>query len=364
MREATSGESDAIPIRVLEREEALRPERIPVRAEEFLNLLGIPTLISVKGRDTSRTRIVATLLHGNEPSGLRAVHAWLQTGHVPAVNALILVAAVRTALELPSFAHRFLPGRIDLNRCWFPPFEGRAGPFAREVLRLLRESRAESLVDLHNNTGHSPPYGVGPITGAAELNLTSFFAERFVHSPLQLGTLVEATGKDFPSVSVECGRSGDPAADATALAGLERYLAEDHIERRRVNAKRMDVFVDPVRVSVRDGVELAFGEGPIAGTDFTVALDIDRHNFERLDPGVPIGWLGSRTVWPLEAVGEERREISRDLFAVRGNVLETRQPLIPIMMTANRRNALDDCLFYVVGRAETPGSGDAMGSGP
>jgi hypothetical protein len=348
MREAKTLGSDAIPIRVLEREAALPPERVPEQPEEFLNLLGVSTLISVTGRDTSRTRIVATLLHGNEPSGLRAAHAWLRTGQVPAVNALIFVAAVRTALETPAFTHRFLPGRVDLNRCWLPPLEGQVGSFAQEVLRLLRQSNAESLVDLHNNSGHNPPYGVGPDPGAAEFNLVAFFAERFVHSPLQLGTLVEATRDDFPSVSVECGRAGDPAADAAALSGLERYLAADRIERRRVMTERMDVFTDPLRVSVRPGVELAFGEGPVRSADFTVARDIDRHNFERLAPGVPIGWIREGADWPLEALGEERRDLSRGLFALRDGVLETRKSIVPIMMTTSRRNALDDCLFYVV----------------
>jgi hypothetical protein len=347
--------SDAIPIRVVEREESLRPEQIPARVEDFLGLLASPVLISAKGRDPRRTRIVATLLHGNEPSGLRAVHAWLRTGSVPAVNALILVAAIRTALAPPGFAHRFLPGRNDLNRCWFPPFETPAGRFAREVLRLLRESNAESLVDLHNNTGHNPPYGVGPVPGAAELHLVSFFAERFVHSPLQLGTLVEATRSDFPSVSVECGRSGDPAADASALAGLEAYLTEERLEPRPPWAKRMEVFVDPVRVSVREGMGLAFGDGPVAGADLTVARGIDRHNFERLEQGSVIGWLGPRGLWPVEAIGESSRDRSQDLFRARGGVLETRRPLTPIMMTSNRRGVLDDCLFYVVGRGEALG---------
>jgi hypothetical protein len=162
MREGRGGVSDALPIRVLERETALQAERIPARVEDFLGLLGDASMITVKGRDTSRTRIVATLLHGNEPSGARAVRTWLATGQVPAVNAVIFVAAVRTALVPPGFANRFLPDRSDLNRCWLPPFDGRAGVFAHEVLRLLRESNAESLVDLHNNSGHNPPYGVSP----------------------------------------------------------------------------------------------------------------------------------------------------------------------------------------------------------
>jgi hypothetical protein len=121
----------------------------------------------------------------------------------------------------------------------------------------------------------------------------------------------------------------------------------------------MDVFVDPVRVCVRDGVELAFGDGPVTGADFTVARDIDRHNFERLETGAPIGWLGARAGWPVEALGERSGDLSRELFAVRDGVLRARQSLTPIMMTTNRRNALDDCLFYVVRTGETLGSGSA-----
>ena len=342
----------AIPLRVLERELALPQERIPPTAEEFLDLLAVPTLISAKGHDTSRTRIVSTLLHGNEPSGLRAIRSWLATGRIPATNTLLFIAAVRTARLAPGFAYRFLPGRIDLNRCWFPPHTGCAGEFAGEVLRLFNQPLPESLVDLHNNTGHNPPYGVSPRVGPEERNLVAYFADRVVHSPLRLGTLVEATQDDFPSVTIECGRSGDPIADATALAGLERYLDDHRAEHLGANPPSMEVLTNPLRVTVRDGVDLAFGEGPVVDAEFTVARDIDRHNFERLGPGVPIGWLAAGAGWPIEVVGPDGRDVSQELFTLREAALETRRAITPIMMTTNRRNALDDCLFYVVDPAE------------
>jgi hypothetical protein len=241
-----------------------------------------------------------------------------------------------------------LPGRTDLNRCWLPPHEGPEGRMAQQALRLMRESGAECLVDLHNNTGHNPPYGIALDPGAAELNLVSFFAERFVHSPLRLGTLVEATRDDFPSVTIECGRSGDPAADAIAAGGLERFLACEKLELRKLEAETMLVLTDPVRVCVSPGTELAFGEGPVANADFTVALDIDRHNFEQLQTGTQIGWMGARETWPLLATGEREEDLSRDYFEARDGKIVTRRPLIPIMMTTNRDNALIDCLFYIV----------------
>jgi len=322
--------------------------------DEWLRGLARPSLILQRGADSGRVRIVSTLLHGNEPSGTRALHRWFGSGQPPATDVLFLITGIEAALLTPGFAHRILPGGVDLNRCWLPPFEGVEGEMAQQALRLMRESGAECLIDLHNNTGHNPPYGVGPDPGAAELKLVSLFGERFVHSPLRLGTLVEATRDDFPSVTIECGRSGDPAADATAYVGLERFLLRDDHELRKASEAalgRMQVLVDPVRVSVRAGVELAFGDGPAASADITVALDIDRHNFEELPAGTPIAWTGPRDVWPLEALGEGEGDQSHDFFEVRNGHIVTRRPLIPIMMTTNRANALADCLFYIVSRA-------------
>src|SRR5690606_38601466 len=53
---------------------------------EWLNRLERPTVVRVAGRDPSRTRAMATLLHGNEPSGLFAIHRWLLEQHTPEVN--------------------------------------------------------------------------------------------------------------------------------------------------------------------------------------------------------------------------------------------------------------------------------------
>ena len=341
-------------LRVLELGSDLEASAVPAEDEAFLRLLAGSCFIRQRGRDSSRLRLVSTLLHGNEPSGLRAVQRWLRSGRQPEVDVLFFFGAVETALGPPLFDRRVRPGGSDMNRCWLPPFANTNAEarIAHEALRLMRESGAESLVDIHNNTGNNPAYGVGPVPGAAELNLVALFGRRFVHSPLRLGTLVEATCEDFPSVTVECGRSGDPAADEIAFEGITRYLEADEHETRRIVVERMSVLTDPIRVCVARNVSLAFGDGPIEDVDFTVALDVDRHNFEQMSAGLPIGWLGDRGVWPVEALDEAQRDRSREFFELRNGHLVTRRPLIPIMMTTNRANALADCLFYVVQQGE------------
>ncbi len=328
---------------------ALRPpptrDALGATPEVWLDRLGGPSLVRVPGRDRTRCRAVVTLLHGNEPSGLRACHRWLATGATPAVDTLIVVGAVAAARRPPGFAHRMLPGARDLNRCFREPFEGPEGALAAAILAALRAARPEALVDLHNNTGHNPAYGVGAVVDAVRLGLTALFATRFVHSTIRLGALTDATA-DLGAVTIECGRAGDAAADAVALAGLEAFLGADDLRLAAAPPAGMTVLAEPVRVAIRPGTRIAFGELPVAGVDLTLRGDIDRHNFEPLLPGVPVGWLAEEAHWPLEARGADGEDVSRDYFVAAGSLLVTRRAMVPIMMTTSVDAALADCLFY------------------
>jgi hypothetical protein len=43
----------------------------------FLQNIAGPTALFLSGKDASRTRVVCTLLHGNEPSGVHAIYNYL-----------------------------------------------------------------------------------------------------------------------------------------------------------------------------------------------------------------------------------------------------------------------------------------------
>lgn len=322
----------------------LDPGSLDADPRSLLRELGGSAVVEVPGRDRSRLRVVTTLLHGNEPSGLRALHRWLATGTTPATDLLLFFGAVDAALAAPGFAHRFLPGARDLNRVWCAPFEGSEGRLAAQLLARLRARPPECLVDLHNNTGHNPAYGVTFRVGGPERNLVGRYASRIIHTPLRLGTIVEATCDDWPSVTVECGRSGDPAADELAFVGTRRILEVEDLE-LQASPPPLEVVVDPVRVRVRPGVALAFGDGP-DGEGLVVSREIDRHNFDVVPAGTCIGWLSSGSDWPIEALAAGDRDRSRELFAVEDGRLVTRIEMVPVMMTTHRENALADCLFY------------------
>lgn len=328
------------------------PELIGGCAGEMLERLGGPALVRVSGRDDARCRVVVTLLHGNEPSGLEAVHAWLRTRRQPAVGAVFVIAAVAAALQEPRYSHRMLPGGRDLNRCFAGPFDDRDGALAAAILAEIETSAAECVVDIHNNTGHNPAYAIATRIAPHELRLASLFARRFVHSDLRLGSLMEAV-TDIPCVTVECGRVGDPNAAEVARAGIDRLLSLDRLEAIGGPAPEMEILESLVRVRARAGVRLAIGGAAVVQADLTISSDIDRHNFTAIPAGTVLGWVGGAD-WPIEACDATGRDIAADLFAVDGGALVAKRGWIPIMMTIDPLIALQDCLFYIVARRTGP----------
>jgi hypothetical protein len=345
------------------RERVLAPGApVPGKLEDFLAQLGGPSLLRLPGRDGTRARALATLLHGNEPSGSRALHAWLRGGRTPAVDVLVFLGAPEAALGPPLFAHRMLPGRPDLNRCFLPPFaDSREARVARELVETLRAASPEALVDLHNTTGHTPAYGVGPRPGERELALAALFAERFIHNDLRLGALVEACADAFPSVVVECGLAGAPESDRVAARGLEVFLEAERLPDRAPPG--MAVHGGPVRVALRPGARVAYAAAPVDGADLTLLAVLDRHNFAAQPAGTLLGWLGRPGPLPLVATDGRGRDVTSELFASRDVRLTTSRALVPVMVTVDPEIAERDCLFYAVGPVPEPrrGSGPAPG---
>jgi hypothetical protein len=329
--------------------DGLAPREIPADPVAFLRALAGPSAIRVAGADRSRCRALVTLLHGNEPSGLRAVHGWLRSGVPPATDVLIVLGAVDAALREPVLTKRALPDGSDLNRSFgSAPATEAARSRAQAILDLIVAARPEALVDIHNNTGHNPAYGVAAQVGDEVRQLVGLFADRVVHYDLRVGALLEATVEVCPTVVIEVGRVGDAAADAVAARGVDRLLGEGRVVGPALDVPELDVLHAPVRVEAGAGVTIAVADAAVPHVDLSIAADIDRHNFERLPPGTVIGWIADGAAWPLHARGADGVDRSHELFARRDGRLVTTRPLTPIMITTDPEIARSDCLFYIV----------------
>jgi hypothetical protein len=156
---------------------------------------------------------------------------------------------------------------------------------------------------------------------------------------------METFAPDVPAITVECGRAGTASADGFARDRLARWVGLPVLPSA---SPPMRVYVDPVRVTLRRGATVAFGETPHTGCDLTLRGDVDRHNFVRLEAGTLIGWVARGVPLPLEARGGAGDDVASALFDVHDGALVTAQPFVPVMMTTNPVVAAADCLFYVV----------------
>ena len=314
--------------------------------EEFLTRLGGPAWVFLTGEDTSRTRAVTTLLHGNEPSGVRAIFQWLRAGTRPRVNLACFIGAVDAALAPPRFAHRQLPDGRDLNRCFRMPFEGREGRLAAGVLDRLRAIAPESLVDFHNTSGHSPAYGVSTRLGEPQKALTALVSDHLIVTDLRLGTLMEATEDDFPTVTAECGGAGDARSDQTAMTALLTYAMADSLWDAHHRFAHVKTFHHPIRVSLEAGKQVAYGPSFLPGVDLTLRQDADQFNFGVLKQGETLGWVRDSSPGVVVARDAKGRDRTREMFAVVEGRLVVAQPSRIMMMTTNPQIAVSDCLFY------------------
>ncbi|MFD2229343.1 succinylglutamate desuccinylase/aspartoacylase domain-containing protein [Alkalimarinus sediminis] len=320
--------------------------------EAFLNRLSGPAAIFVKGKDRSRTRVICTLLHGNEPSGVQAIHQYLSNGITPAVNALFIIGSVQAALTPPLFSHRTLPGKRDLNRCFKPPFEDEQGETAGAILQLIHSVKPEALIDLHNTSGSGPAFGVSINGDTDHLALTSLFTNDLIVTDLRLGAIMELSEREVPTVTIECGGASDTSAKFVAQEGISRYLAAESIHAEPGLDYRVNIFRNPIRLELQPGKHAAYSDTPQPNADITLPKNAERLNYGMVPHEEPLAFLGSEGLEVLTAKDHLGSERLNEFFECREGQLFCKHPIKLFMVTTNAEIAASDCLFYFIGCAD------------
>ncbi|MDZ7685064.1 MAG: succinylglutamate desuccinylase/aspartoacylase family protein [Gammaproteobacteria bacterium] len=265
------------------------PEELGEDYIDFTRRPAEPTWITVPGRDTTRSRAIVTLLHGNEPSGVKAVFDLLKSDRPPATNLGIVVASVNAALMDPVFSHRYLPDERDLNRCFTKPADTNQRRLAASILTQLGEFAPEAVIDTHNTSGHSEPFAVATRDDPATVQLAQRFTNRLVVLDLRLGTLIEHARPAMPIATIEFGGFTDPRADALARESLNGFVySRDLFD---ADTRPMMVLRHPHRLEVDETTELHYSSMVADRADVTIFNTIDQLNFSRIEAGQPLGWI-------------------------------------------------------------------------
>ncbi len=325
-----------------------QPGRIGHSVKEFLYNLNGPTWLDIGGRDSSRRRVVVTLLHGNEPSGVKALFNWLTDPErrQPETALSILICSVEAALTEPEFSRRYMPGLPDMNRCFRPPFDSANGRIAREILTRIERLHPEAVVDMHNTSGSGPDFTVTTKLDDCHVRLAKNFSGRLILTELRLGALMEA---DFgcPVITLECGGSIDLKADQTALKAIHILAGKQNLFLDG-DSPLPDILKHPLRFEIAAEASLEYAKSPVTGIDITLVADIEKHNFGITAQNEFLGWLGPRGLDYFSAIDDAGNDIKHELFTVQDNMLYTAQPLRLFMVTPRPEIAKKDCLFYLV----------------
>ena len=323
-----------------------KKEDIPFSLPDFLKKLAGPTAIHLPGERSDRTRILVTLSHGNEPSGVQAVHQWLQIGTVPKVNIVIILGSVEAALTKPIFFHRQLPGKRDLNRCFSPPYQDEQGHLALSILNHIRKYQAEALIDMHNTSGTSGPFAVTFNHNAKKKVLASLFVEHLIISKIRLGALMEQE-PELPIITLETGGTQDPASLVMARRSLEKYFSTDNLFG---SALPLAIFEDPMRLELQSPLQtIGYADHALPEKDITICKNIESFSFTLVDENNILGWLKEDVKKYFHIRQNHQSHKVEDFFQRDTQGILRPRCQMRLFMATNRADiAASDCLFYFI----------------
>ena len=324
--------------------------------EQFLLSMTGPTVIDISGKDGNKCRVFTTLLHGNEPSGLIAMHRYLTEKvmqYKPTTSLRFIICSVEAATTRPLFSNRFVHGGIDINRCFgkncsFECHEGQRGYCQRASLieQAIKEVKPEMVIDLHNSSSSGPTFAISSVVTTETLALASLFCQTLILSDLSMGSIME---KDFncPFITIECGGCQDEQAHEIAFSGISQVGHCDNIGYIQ-QEKPVEVVYRPLRLQLKANIQLSYAQHDEGYSGVTLKENIECFNFGSAHQDEMLGWIDGNGLDNLQLIDKSGTNVLTQYFYARENQLVCRHNLRLFKATTNKSTAINDCLFYVV----------------
>jgi hypothetical protein len=333
------------PVPALHRFERLPEGFIETPVERLDAILPGPSLIRIEG-EKGAPLFVSILLHGNETTGFDAMQRLLTGYDVPRRllprPLLLFVGNVAAAVR----GMRKLDGQADYNRIW----QGERYPehrLAREVMEEIAKAAPLAAIDLHNNTGRNPHYGCVNRLDDATVSLARRFSKTIVWFTEPREVIAVALSRICPSVTLECGVSGN-AAGTSHVENYLRHCLELSAEALFTPPPNhlSDLFHTTARIIVSEGLRVEFGK---CGKEADICLreDLEILNFERVPEGAELGGYRDGAT-PLVVIDNEERDVTARYLDFSGQRITTKLPVVPSMFTRDVRVIMQDCLGYIM----------------
>ncbi|MGD2082298.1 MAG: M14 family metallopeptidase [Chromatiales bacterium] len=339
------------------RELELIPDRLlEAGPTELEAILGGPTLIHIDGR-REPPLFVTVLTHGNETTGWLAARELLRRyrrgpGEFALPRSLSLFIGNVAAAAL---GQRHLDDQPDYNRVWPGsdlPETAEHGLMA-SVVDAMEARGVFASVDVHNNTGFNPHYACVNVLDPRFLHLAAMFSRTVVYFLRPRGVQSMAMARVCPAVTLECGKVGQSRGVEHARDYLDACLHLSEHPAQPVAAHDVDLFHTVAVVKIRPEVSFGFGE---RGVDLQLAPDIDHLNFRELPGGTSLGCVQTDRGLGLDVRDELGQDVAERYFYLEDRELRVRIPVMPSMLSKDRRVVRQDCLCYLMERLDGAGA--------
>ena len=314
---------------------------------DIKNIFNEPTLIHLKGHK-SPALFISIMLHGNEFSGLQIMQEILKKyketeGYTLPRSIRLFVGNVEAASQ----GLRRLDNELDFNRAWpgTPEPDAPTSKLISQVMNAITEDELFAAIDLHNNTGKNPPYGCISVVNEKNKYLSSFFnhVAMVFHTPKGVSTM--AFDDICPAITLECSTPGNILGIEKAVALIDDLMHMDHFPEKPLPSHDLQLVQNNAVLKIADNVDFGF-EDEEGNFDLTLVENFDRHNFTRLETSEV--FAHTTLDKPLIATADDGTDVTDALIRNDNGAISLKKPLMPAMITLDKRVILQDCLCYLL----------------
>ena len=314
---------------------------------DIKNIFNEPTLIHLKGHK-SPALFISIMLHGNEFSGLQIMQKILKKyketeGYTLPRSIRLFVGNVEAASQ----GLRRLDNELDFNRAWpgTPEPDAPTSKLISQVMDAITEDELFAAIDLHNNTGKNPPYGCISVVNEKNKYLSSFFNHiaMVFHTPKGVSTM--AFDDICPAITLECSTPGNILGIEKAVALIDDLMHMDHFPEKPLPSHDLQLVQNNAVLKIADNVDFGF-EDEEGNFDLTLVENFDRHNFTRLETSEV--FAHTTLDKPLIATADDGTDVTDALIRNDNGAISLKKPLMPAMITLDKRVILQDCLCYLL----------------
>lgn len=313
---------------------------------ELFKVLPGPSLIRFQGEEDAPL-FLATLLHGNEPTGIQAIQKLIKKYQSEGKSLPRRLDVFVGNVEAAKSNERRFSDQPDFNRVW----NGGSLPehnLAREVKAFVKKSGTFASVDIHNTSGKNPHYSCVNRLEAPFVNLAHLFSQTLVYFTRPKEVLSNAMSEFCPSITIESGQPGDAYGVQHVYEFLEKCLHLKQVPPNWNGKEDLYVYHTIARILVPPDSRIGFDEDS-RDKDFCFISDIDQQNFSELPANSLIGWRYNPAM-KLSVIDEEDKEVEARFIEYQDTEIRLKRAVVPSMFSTNTRIVHQDCLGYLMER--------------